>query len=66
VENSLLFATALRAHHVPFELHIYQKGGHGLSLGNKEVECKATRYPNQPNIRSWIRLLRTWLERDEY
>jgi acetyl esterase/lipase len=65
-ENSLLFATALRAHHVPFELHIYQKGGHGLSLGNKEVECKATRYPNQPNIRSWIRLLRTWLERDEY
>jgi acetyl esterase/lipase len=66
VENSLLFATALRQHKVPFELHIYQKGGHGLSLGTKEIECRATRYPNQPNVRSWIRLLRTWLERDEY
>lgn len=66
VENSLLFASALRRRRVPFELHIYQQGGHGLSLGTEEVECKATRYPNQPNVRSWIRLLRTWLERDEY
>ena len=66
VENSLLFATALRQHKVPFELHIYQKGGHGLSLGTKEIECRATRYPNQPNIRSWVSLLRTWLERTEY
>lgn len=66
VENSLLFASALRRHNVPFELHVYQKGGHGLSLGTKEIECKATHYPNQPNIRSWIRLLRTWLEQDEY
>lgn len=66
VENSLLFASALRRKRVPFELHVYQKGGHGLSLGNKEVECKATHYPNQPNIRSWIGLLRTWLERVDF
>lgn len=66
VENSLLFASALRRHNVPFELHIFQKGGHGLSLGTKEIECRATRYPNQPNVRSWVKLLRTWLERDEY
>lgn len=32
VENSILFAAALRKHKVPFELHIYQKGGHGLGL----------------------------------
>lgn len=66
VENSLLFASALRKNQVPFELHIYQKGGHGLSLGTEEIQCKATRYPNQPNIRSWVSLLRTWLERTEY
>jgi len=32
VENSLLFAGALRQHGVPFELHVYDKGGHGLGL----------------------------------
>ncbi|MFO7821765.1 MAG: alpha/beta hydrolase [Lentisphaeria bacterium] len=32
LENSLLFASALRTHHVPFELHLYQKGRHGLGL----------------------------------
>jgi len=33
LENSILFATALRQHSVPFELHLYHKGGHGLGLG---------------------------------
>jgi acetyl esterase/lipase len=36
VENSLQFAEALRKAGVPFDLHIYQKGGHGLALGTKE------------------------------
>ncbi len=33
VENSMLFAAALRKNAVPFELHIYEKGRHGLGLG---------------------------------
>jgi acetyl esterase/lipase len=32
VENSLLFASALRKAGVPFDLHVYEKGGHGLGL----------------------------------
>ncbi len=32
VENSLLFAAALRRAGVPFSLHIYEKGGHGMGL----------------------------------
>jgi acetyl esterase/lipase len=32
LENSVAFASALRAHDVPFELHLYQEGGHGLGL----------------------------------
>lgn len=32
VENSLLFASALRRAGVPFDLHIYEKGRHGLGL----------------------------------
>jgi acetyl esterase/lipase len=33
VENSLAFATALRARGVSFDLHIYENGGHGMGLG---------------------------------
>ena len=33
VENSLDFAAALRREGVPFDLHIYQKGAHGMGLG---------------------------------
>jgi len=36
VENSLLFAEALRRAGVPFDLHIYQKGQHGLGLGTRD------------------------------
>lgn len=32
VENALLFAAALRRAGVPFSLHIYEKGAHGLGL----------------------------------
>ena len=34
VENSLEFAAALQRAAVPFDLHVYQKGAHGLGLGN--------------------------------
>lgn len=33
VENAHLFASALRAAGVPYSLHIYEKGSHGLGLG---------------------------------
>ncbi|HVU33906.1 MAG TPA: alpha/beta hydrolase [Opitutaceae bacterium] len=33
VENSLMFAEALRRAGVPFSLHIYEKGPHGLGMG---------------------------------
>ncbi len=35
VENSLEFAIALRKAGVPFDLHVYQKGGHGMGLGGR-------------------------------
>jgi acetyl esterase/lipase len=36
IENSLQFASALRQASVPFDLHIYQKGPHGIGLGSRE------------------------------
>jgi acetyl esterase/lipase len=38
VENSLLFAQALRRVGVPFDLHIYEHGPHGMGLGSREYE----------------------------
>jgi acetyl esterase/lipase len=40
VENSLSFALALRHAGVPFDLHIYEKGGHGMGLGNNHPWAK--------------------------
>ena len=42
VMQSLIFGQALHQHGVPFEVHIYEKGKHGLALGNGHpwtVEC---------------------------
>jgi len=38
VENSLLFAQALRHAGVSFDLHIYEKGPHGMGLGSREYD----------------------------
>ena len=37
VENSLLFASALRRHNILFEMHIYPQGIHGQALATKET-----------------------------
>lgn len=35
MENSLMFAEALRKNHVPFDFHVYEKGAHGMGLKDK-------------------------------
>ncbi|HVU09542.1 MAG TPA: alpha/beta hydrolase [Verrucomicrobiae bacterium] len=35
MENSMMFAEALRKNHVPFAFHVYEKGRHGLGLDDK-------------------------------
>lgn len=40
VYSSMRFASALLEHGVEYELHIYPKGKHGLSLGNKLTGCE--------------------------
>ncbi|HZN67128.1 MAG TPA: alpha/beta hydrolase [Tepidisphaeraceae bacterium] len=36
VENALLYASALRQHKVPFEMHLYEKGKHGVGLAQDD------------------------------
>src|SRR5436190_21133731 len=54
VENSLQFAAALRQARVPFDLHIYEKGAHGLGLGSR-VYGGGQRHP-------WTRDCVVWLK----
>jgi acetyl esterase/lipase len=35
MENTMMFAEALRKNHVPFALHVFEKGGHGMGLAAK-------------------------------
>lgn len=61
VENSLLFASALSAAGVPFELHVYPFGAHGLSLATQEVEEPDKNRLPDPHVAGWVRLCSEWL-----
>lgn len=50
VENSLLYADALSKVQVPYEMHIYPMGRHGLGLA-KEI----------PHVAQWAKALENWL-----
>lgn len=50
VENSLMFAAALRAKKVPFALHVYPHGRHGLGLAK-----------DTPEVSSWTDQCALWL-----
>ena len=53
VENSLLFAAALRRNGVPFDLHVYQKGHHGIGLADKPPFAHA--HPWAADLVFWLR-----------
>jgi hypothetical protein len=36
MENALRYAAAMREKKIPFELHVYSQGKHGLSLGDED------------------------------
>jgi len=55
VENSILFAEALRKFNVPFELHIFQSGRHGLGLAKED-----------PYVSKWTELCENWLKRVQF
>jgi acetyl esterase/lipase len=50
-ENSVLFYMALRKAKVPAEMHVYEKGRHGVGLA-----------PRDPVLSSWSKRLADWLK----
>lgn len=62
VQNSLLMVNALVSHHIPVEFHMFEKGGHGLSLANR-LTLSASGFGIQPGCEKWMELVHQWMER---
>ncbi len=51
VSNSLMFASALYAHHIPFELHSMERGPHGFGMGEPGSELDW-----RPACTKWLKI----------
>jgi acetyl esterase/lipase len=60
-ENSLTFALELAKHNVPYELHVFQDGGHGLALANKVTANSEEQIDQESEI--WFELATKWLSK---
>ena len=58
-ENSILFVLACRKAGVPVEFHLFEKGAHGLGLGNG---APAFGVPGDPAFAAWPGLAATWMK----
>lgn len=60
VENSMLLAKALREKGIPFELHIFPCGSHGLGLATQETNTKEGN-KFQPECAVWPDMFAAWV-----
>lgn len=61
VENSLLYASSLSRHKVPFELHVYPQGHHGLSTADRET-CGDFEDLANKRVTEWVDAAGRWLD----
>ena len=59
VKNSLLYAGALADRGIPFELHVYPYGGHGLATA--DVHSCDGLAPEAGYVRDWLPAMKQWL-----
>ena len=55
IENAISFVQALNKANVPFELHTYQKGPHGIGLGSRDGD-PAKLHPWTATCLTWLRV----------
>ena len=58
--NALRFATALAEHKVPYELHIFRSGVHGLTRADETTAAQEQHL--NPRAQIWIDLALKWLK----
>lgn len=61
VRNAFTVAEAYDNAKIPFELHIYPDGPHGLALANMITDGGDPRQ-NRPNVAEWVRLAASWAD----
>jgi acetyl esterase/lipase len=61
VANSLRYAEALSRYKIPFELHVYPSGSHGISLATPAVGIAEV--PQTNSLRQWPALVIEWIKR---
>lgn len=61
VENTLQFVTALQKEKVPYEMHVFEKGEHGIALCNEVTEDRVEQVV--PDNEAWIDMSLRWMKR---
>ena len=61
VKNSLLFSNALAEQSIPFELHIYPNGVHGLGLCEDSTATNGKSEHIDEHVASWFKLACEWI-----
>ena len=59
--HSALYSAALAKAHVPYEIHTFEKGAHGLSTA--DWDAAAAQDQILPDAKKWISLVKPWLDR---
>lgn len=62
VQNSLFFANSLASNNVPFELHIYPNGVHGLSLCEELTAMNGLSEHINQHAGTWFKLAVEWIK----
>ena len=60
VMHSIRYANALTKYKIPYELHIFPKGPHGLALCNKETWVGRAAY-DSPYVEEWMPMSIRWI-----
>jgi len=55
IEESTLYAQKLFDHHVPVEMHLFPKGGHGFGMGRAE-----------DGSNQWVDLFIKWVKLNDF
>jgi hypothetical protein len=58
--NPIIMAEAMQRHDLPYELHIFQEGQHGMSVGNNAPGKSLDDSP-YPSVDMWVPLCENWM-----
>lgn len=61
VTHSLRMAQALSAHKIPYALHIFEQGKHGLSVGTQASASALSQISDE--VADWTRMAEIWLKK---